>query len=464
MAEIIVCGGSIVGLGTAMLLAREGHDVTVLEADPAPAPENPAGAWDLWDRKGVAQFHQPHNLFTRVRQILEDDLPGMNDALLDAGCVWVDPIASLPPFITDRSPRPGDERFPFITGRRPVVEAAFARAADNHPNVVVRRGVSVGGLGAGASAVRDAPHVDRVRLSDGTELHCDLVVDATGRRTKLPDWLDELGARSPHIESEDSGFVYYTRYFTGPEHPATLGPMLTPYGTMSLLTLVGDNDTWSVTVWAASADTDLRALRDPARFDAVVRACPLQAHWLDGEAITDVVVMAGILDRYRRYVVDDRPVATGVVAVGDAWACTNPSAGRGISVGLLQAQRLRNAVRDGLDDAEGLIRRFDAATEADVTPFYRNQIAADRTRIREMDALRSGEDPPPPDPQAAAVTAAVPRDPDVFRGIIETVTCLALPQEVFARPEIVEKVQSFVGAPPIAMPGPDRAQLLDLLA
>jgi flavin-dependent dehydrogenase len=43
--------------------------------------------------------------------------------------------------------------------------------------------------------------------------------------------------------------------------------------------------------------------------------------------------MAGILDRYRRFVVDGAPVVTGYAAVGDAWACTNPSAGRGISVG-----------------------------------------------------------------------------------------------------------------------------------
>lgn len=78
--------------------------------------------------------------------------------------------------------------------------------------------------------------------------------------------------------------------------------------------------------------------------------------------------MAGILDRYHRYVVDGRPIVTGVAAVGDSWACTNPSAGRGITVGLIHAQALRNVVRSTLGDPEGLARAWDAATETEVAP------------------------------------------------------------------------------------------------
>jgi hypothetical protein len=47
---------------------------------------------------------------------------------------------------------------------------------------------------------------------------------------------------------------------------------------------------------------------------ALVAACPLHAHWLDGEPITDVLSMGGIIDRYRRFVVDGVPVATGIVS------------------------------------------------------------------------------------------------------------------------------------------------------
>jgi hypothetical protein len=47
--------------------------------------------------------------------------------------------------------------------------------------------------------------------------------------------------------------------------------------------------------------------------------------------------------------------------------------------------------------------------------------------------------------------------------VVETLTCLALPQEVLARPEFMAKVNAFAGEAPITSRGPDRAQLLDLL-
>ena len=126
MASIVVCGGSVIGLASAMMLARDGHRVTVLERDAAPPPpDSAAAAWDGWSRPGVAQFHQPHNLFSRARLVLDEELPGVVDRLVEAGCVWVDLLAMAPPSL-DKTPREGDDRFPFVTGRRPVIEAVLA--------------------------------------------------------------------------------------------------------------------------------------------------------------------------------------------------------------------------------------------------------------------------------------------------------------------------------------------------
>jgi 2-polyprenyl-6-methoxyphenol hydroxylase-like FAD-dependent oxidoreductase len=382
---------------------------------------------------------------------------------LDAGCVWVDPITWMPPFVADRSPRPDDDRLRFVTGRRPTLEAAFALAASSQANLEVRRGVAVAGLGVGASKLDGVPHVDRARLATGEELPSDLVIDAMGRRSKLTEWLGEIDTKPPYVESEDSGFAYYTRFFSGPVAPQVIGPVAMPVGTVSVLTLFGDNDTWSVTIWASAADIAVRGLRNVDAFTNVVKACPLHAHWLDGEPITEVLPMSGVLDKYRRFVVDDVPVATGVVSVGDAWACTNPSAGRGISIGLLHAQRLRNCVRDGLDDPADFVRRFDAITQADVTPYYRSQIAQDRARVAEMDALRAGTELAPVDPMVAAMGVALLHDADVFRGLMEMVTCLALPEEVFARTGFAARVAAYIGEPGLTLPGPSRTELLELI-
>jgi len=351
MAKVLIIGGGICGLGTALLLARDGHEVTVLERDADPLPASPQDAWEMWARKGVAQFRQPHNFMPGFRLIPEKELPDVREALCRAGASRLDMLHPLPPVFTDQSPRPIDDKLWTYTARRPAGEWVFADAARNEPRVTLRRGIQATGLlTAGSAMGAGIPHVVGVRTAGGEEFRADLVIDATGRRSKSPEWLRAIGARPPHEEQEDCGFTYYSRYFRGTQ-PQRIGPVMTPLGTISALTLPGDNGTWSVTVFGAAGDLPLKNLRFAAKWTNTVRACPLQAHWLDGEPITDILPMSGIVDRYRRFVVGGLPVATGFVCVADAWACTNPSAGRGLTVGLLHALQLRDVLQDLADDA-----------------------------------------------------------------------------------------------------------------
>ena len=111
-----------------------------------------------------------------------------------------------------------------MTARRVVTESVVDAAASGTPGVRVRRGQAVAGLLAGPPDPAGVPSVAGVRLASGEELACDLVVDAGGRRSALPSWLDDLGAAPCLDVAEDSGFTYYGRHFRSvdgslPEQP-----------------------------------------------------------------------------------------------------------------------------------------------------------------------------------------------------------------------------------------------------
>lgn len=465
MSKIVVLGAGVVGLSTAMLLARQGHDVTVFERDGARIPGSPAEARPEWERRGVAQFRQPHFLHSRGRQVFDAHLPDVKDALLRAGGAKFDYLTLMPPSIADRAPRPGDERFVTVTGRRPVIEYAVASVANEL--LPIERGCSITGLLTGKSTGPGIPHVSGVRTVDGAEIRADLVVDATGRQSKLPDWLEAIEARRPIEEAEESSFIYYTRYFRAATGwvPAFRAGILTDYHSFSLLTLPCDSGTWSVTVFILAGDPALKALRDPERWTRLVASCPTHAHWLDGEPITDVLAMGGVTDRYRRFVAEGAPVATGVVSVGDAWGCTNPVQGRGISIGLIHAVGTAEVVKEHLDDPLALALAHDAMTEERVTPWYRDTVAFDRLRASQIAAAVQGRAPPRPTNPIGALPIAMPYDADLFRAFIEIRAVLALPRDVLARPGLADRIMELAAThEPIVPPGPSREELLRMLA
>jgi 2-polyprenyl-6-methoxyphenol hydroxylase-like FAD-dependent oxidoreductase len=469
MARILVLGGGLGGLCTAMLLAHDGHAVTVLERDPAepPPPQDAEAAWNRWQRRGVNQFRLPHFMLPRWWEQVRAELPEAADALRAAGAQRMNLMAALP--AQRRGPmRDGDERFETVTARRPVLEAALSAAAVS-AGVTIRRGVVVTGLTTDPRA--PVPRVTGVLTEGGAVIGTDLLVDCGGRRSALHSWLSAAGARPPIEEREDCGFVYHSRHFrsrTG-ELPASLVNLQQTYDSLSVLTLPGDNGTWSVVLTSSSRDKALRALREPARWHAALARYPLVAHWADGEPISGVDVMAGIEDRYRRLVVDGTPVATGVVLVGDAWACTNPSVGRGASMALIHARLLRDLLRENDPaDHDKFARRFDEMTARTVEPLYRATLWLDRHRLAEIDADVAGVPYRTGDTGwqvSKALFAASLRDPDLTRAYASLVSFIATADEVLGAPGVVDRVVALgMGAPQYPLPGPSRADLLAAIA
>lgn len=456
------------GQTAAMLLAKDDHAVTVLERDAEAPPASIDEAWAHWERRGVNQFRMLHFFLPRFRDVLQRELPEVIAAIDANGALRYNPVFEMPVEFSGGI-RDGDERFESITGRRPVIEAAVARAAAAAPGVDVRRGAAVRGLLTDSDANGAAPHVRGVVTEDGDEVRADLVVDAGGRRSALPRWLADIGARRPVEELEDCGFVYYGRHFRSADGsvPPAFGGLLQPYESVSILTLPADNGTWGVGVIASAHDETLRAARHVDVWERIVRSYPLVAHWADGEPLgDDVDIMAKIEDRHRTFVVHGEPVATGVVALGDSWACTNPSLGRGATIGVLHACALRDVLgADALDDHAGFARAWHDSIQDTVEPLYRDTLAFDRHRLAEIDAQIAGVPYKTDDPGwllGQALAAATAKSPDALRDFLDIVGLNERGIDVLAKPGAAKRALEFgAGAEPA--PGPSRKELLAII-
>jgi flavin-dependent dehydrogenase len=301
-------------------------------------------------------------------------------------------------------------------------------------------------------------------------MSADIVVDAMGRRSQLPRWLKDAGVGPMEEEIEDSGFIYYGRYFRSLDGsiPQPYAPLLTPIGTFSILTLPGDNGTWAVGLVTASGDKPLKQLRNSDRWTAVLRSCPLHSHWLEGEPMSEMLAMGGLVDRYRRLFVNGAPLITGVALLADAYSCTNPSLGRGISLGLMHARSLRDTLAALEEDPVAFARAWDSVTEDELTPWYRETLDEDRARLGEMEALREGREIPPLSEASAlrdAVIRAGMHDADLFRTYLDSRMCLARLGDAFSDPPAVARVFELADQQSrLPFPGPDRGELLRLLA
>jgi 2-polyprenyl-6-methoxyphenol hydroxylase-like FAD-dependent oxidoreductase len=463
MSRVAVLGGSVCGLYAALTLARDGHDVTVFERDPAPPAD--VGAVLDWDRPGTPQLRHSHAFMARAVHLLEGEHPDLYAALRDAGAAEIRVQDHLPPPLADRGPRPGDDELRAMSVRRPVFDWALHAYAARSGVVVDRTGVY--GLVLSGGAV---PHVGGVRLADGRTFAADVVVDASGRRTRTPRWLAEAGVSLPE-ESSPCGNRYYTRYYEvlpGAEPPAFQRGFVSGGELVALAVLVfrGDGRTFSLSLQTEDGDEPLRALRDPAAFTAVARLAPWAAPFLDpavSRPLNDPAVMAGQHNLYRRLVADGTPLVTGLLLAGDAVGTSNPSFGRGVSLALVSAHLLRDALAATTDPA-GQVLALDEALEREVEPFVRNAREVD---ARTLAGWRHALYGTPPLPRPDEVTyedafLAGLRDRDVWQSLMRTALLLQTPDALLADPLVRARVAEnrASGWTPPVPPGPSRADVL----
>ncbi|MER5729111.1 NAD(P)-binding protein [Streptomyces sp. NPDC002138] len=479
MAHVLVIGGGVGGLATALLAARHGHTAELFERD----TRAPGTALDRdffgWRRLSVPQATQPHVLLGAARNLLRDALPDVHREMLRLGARE---RHELDWFEERPAARPGDEDLVMLQARRIVLESALATALRAEPGVVARYGEPVTGLlteraggvvaagtaasgapGGPAATAQDAPgiRVTGVETAAG-EYEGDLVVDAGGRRGGAERWLAEAGCRPAVVERHRTGLAYFCRWYRlpeglddGPRRPWTV----TGGAFAGCAVFPADNRVFAVTLFVHTQDATRSALRDPAVFEAAARAFPPGAAWLElgAEPLSEVMATAGLDNRWSALVDERGPVVSGFVPIGDAITHTNPTLGQGTSLALWAALRVaRTAHQD-----PGSVR-FAAEHHAwavrTLKPWFDFQVVADAA-IGERFATRAGRTGTAR--EMAALFDCALDDPEVMRARARVRHLADTPERAYADPEIRARVARWLADRPQYTPnvaGPDRLE------
>lgn len=372
----IVLGASISGLLAARVLSDFYSAVTVVERDIL--PDGPA------IRRGVAQGGLPHLPAARGSQIMDELFPGFIDELVAGGArVWNDGDLSRfwVSFGGHRFLRSGTIPDPhsLVTYyvSRPFIEWSLRRRVLALPNVEIMQGRDAVRLTSATKRGR-VTGVVVARRDSGVEtsLAADLVVDATGRGSRAPMFLDDLAYPRPR---EDQ-LTVHVNYAGMPVHlpPGTLREYLAfsgpePSRPVCFAMFAGENDTYRLAVQTLAgqkAPTDRVALLDcladmapPHLLDAARRAEPL----------ADMTHYRFPSNRWRRF---DKLARTpdGLIVVGDALCNFNPLYGQGMSVAAIEALILRECLEQGDGD---LPRRFFRASAKEIRVAWQAAVGSD---------------------------------------------------------------------------------------
>ncbi|MFD8736495.1 FAD-dependent oxidoreductase [Streptomyces sp. NPDC059618] len=362
----VVIGGSVAGMLAAAALFRSMDEVIVLERDEL--PDRPA------PRKRLPQARHAHILLPSGRDAIRELLPVANvhGRLLASGA-HEQSMTDMLGF----GPQGWYRRWPTVTDdltvtccTRDLFDWTLREAVLGTTPVVVRRAEALGLLGTDA-------RVTGVRvLAEGLEedLRADLVVDASGRGSRVEHWLEGLGVTDVPTDEVDSGLVCASRIFQVPRgaedfpltqieadptasRPGRSGTLVPIEGGRWLVTLAGTRGAEPTTHPDAFTDFAFR-LRHPLIGQLISAAEPL------GE------VSVSHSTRNRRRDFEKAAMPEGLVVLGDAVAVFNPVHGQGMSVAALGAQALSRQLRQTDVTAPGFARAVQRAAARSVSAAY----------------------------------------------------------------------------------------------
>ncbi|WP_413800175.1 NAD(P)/FAD-dependent oxidoreductase [Streptomyces iranensis] len=344
MRRAAVLGGSIAGLLAARVLSDHADEVVVLERDDvAVSGEFGSGQGP---RPGVPQGTQMHALLDAGRRRIDHWFPGFSTELVAGGAALADTGTDVHSYL-EGSLKVLVGGVEMVSATRPFLETHLRRrvlALDNLSQV--------NGRVQGLAFTGDRVNGVRYAGAAGDDvLSADLVVDATGRASRIAAWLREGGWPEPEMRRVHVDLGYATALFRHPEgpHGVTLAQSLAtlPDGRLRLGTLGRvEGDRWIVLVAGYSEDRPGRSVEGFLRRCKEDPAAPFRQLAEDGEPIGEPVTYRHPDNRRRDFHLLDRFPA-GLIAVGDTLASFNPIYGQGMSSATMHASCLATYLESG---------------------------------------------------------------------------------------------------------------------
>ncbi|MFF3641027.1 NAD(P)/FAD-dependent oxidoreductase [Streptomyces sp. NPDC002564] len=461
-AHAVVLGASMAGTLAAHVLSRHVDTVTVVERDAL--PEEPL------NRKGVPQGRHAHLLWSNGARLIEQMLPGTTDRLLAAGARRL----GFPEDLVTLTGQGWQHRFPAtqfaLVASRPLLDLTVRRQALAPANITVRQRTEAVRLTGGDRLVTGVVVRD-VDTGGQETLEADLVIDATGRGSRLKPWLSDLGVPALEEDVVDAGVAYATRLFQAPPGATTRFPAVN----IAADDRVREPGRFGVVYpieggrWLATLSCT-RGAHLPTSEDEFIPFAknlnhPIIADLLrDAEPLTPVFGSRSGANR-RLYPERLEQWPDGLVVIGDSLSAFNPIYGHGMSSAARCADTLDREFTRTPDTGAGSALRLQKAIGAAVDDPWILAATKDidyvNCRVSATDPRLSGIDTAQRLRFAEAITAASIRSPKASE-IVTEVMSLNAPQAELGSNRFLMAMRADERLPDLSAP-PFRPEELDVV-